>query len=675
VTRYDDFIAAVERHTGRPGKRVGKNVQLLCPAHDDHEPSLDVAEGENGSPLVRCRSRNCTYDDICHAIGHTPADFAPPTLDEWTPRGPAVAVYDYTDADGRLVFQVCRTASKQFPQRRPDPAASHGWRWNLEGVQPVLYRLPRILEAAKQNDVTVYVCEGEKDVHAVERAGGIATCNPGGAGKWRDDYGAAFAGVGRIVVIADNDQPGAAHARKVADSLTNVLNGDTPTVQIVHSLDGKDAADHLAAGHTLDELAPWEVTPLDTQTAPFTITVYTAAALAHLELPEPADPLVGPFLRRGMITLIGGLTGHGKTTWIAQAIKAAALGGGFLDAYADGDARVLVLDLEQHLHSIQRVIREAGLDDTELVDYAPIPEGLALDKRNDQLKELERVFAAVHYDVVVVDPFYKLHESDSSDELAARLLVALLRRWIKEHGFALLTATHCRKLPAGRNTITLDDLFGSSLFTRDPELVLGIQRHGTVTKLHVFKSREPGLEYGQVFEMLFSRSHGFSMKPDKDPAQAAAEQSELVARIVAYVKANPGVSTNGLKKGLKIGLPKLKNALQELAATYPEDDPNDEYRQNKTPPLLGAVRGSRDSDLWYPLNHAALTYPENLSEQVKLDEPPPIKEASYSDLSEPLYKGEGGQDDEGDSDELQFIHAAEPGYYEDVDPPPEDEAA
>ena len=35
---------------------------------------------------------------------------------------------------------------------------------------------------------TVYVVEDEKDVHALERAGEVATYNPVGAGKWRADY-------------------------------------------------------------------------------------------------------------------------------------------------------------------------------------------------------------------------------------------------------------------------------------------------------------------------------------------------------------------------------------------------------------------------------------------------------------------------------------------------------
>ena len=60
--------------------------------------------------------------------------------------------------------------------------------------------------------------EGEKDVHALERAGVVATCNPGGAGKWREEYSEVLREA-VVVIIADKDKPGQAHARQVMASL------------------------------------------------------------------------------------------------------------------------------------------------------------------------------------------------------------------------------------------------------------------------------------------------------------------------------------------------------------------------------------------------------------------------------------------------------------------------
>lgn len=186
---YLEFVAAVESVTGRQGRRMGRNIRLLCPAHDDRNPSLDVAEGDDGRPLVLCRA-GCSYEAICEAI-----DWAPrrePNL-LWTPAGDAVAVYDYVDESGRLLFQVRRAAGKRFYQCRPDPTSKSGWRFNLDGVRRVPYRLPEVVTAVARGD-EVFVCEGEKDADAVRAAGAVATCNPGGAGKWRPEYTATLAG-------------------------------------------------------------------------------------------------------------------------------------------------------------------------------------------------------------------------------------------------------------------------------------------------------------------------------------------------------------------------------------------------------------------------------------------------------------------------------------------------
>jgi hypothetical protein len=244
-----DLVDLIERRSGRSGRRVGRNIRLLCPVHDDHHPSLDVAEAPEGSPLVICRSCGATLVKVCDALGVPVADFLPArdgVADvEWLPTGgKAVAVYDYEDAAGQLVQQVIRDDRKEFPQRRPDPSSKTGWRWNLQGVTQVPYRLPRLLEQCQLGGI-VHVVEGEKDVHAVERAGGVATTNPGGAGKWRDAYSEHLRGAGAIVIVADNDPAGLAHADDVARSLRSVLAAECPRVSIVSSPTSLQSTRHM----------------------------------------------------------------------------------------------------------------------------------------------------------------------------------------------------------------------------------------------------------------------------------------------------------------------------------------------------------------------------------------------------------------------------------------------
>ena len=154
------------------------------------------------------------------------------------------AHYDYVDESGALLFQVVRFFPKDFRQRRPDGAS---WVWNLNGTRRVPYRLPGVIQAVRDG-IPIYVVEGEKDVHSIERAGGVATCNPGGVGKWREEFSAYFEAAASVVVVADADEPGRKHASAVAAALRVAVRD----VRVVSPKAGKDASDHLAAGFGLD---------------------------------------------------------------------------------------------------------------------------------------------------------------------------------------------------------------------------------------------------------------------------------------------------------------------------------------------------------------------------------------------------------------------------------------
>jgi hypothetical protein len=153
--------------------------------------------------------------------------------------------YDYTDEQGRLLFQVVRYYPKGFRQRQPD---GDGWKWSIRGVRPALYRLPQLLK--RQNE-PLFICEGEKDVHTFESLGLLATCNPMGAGKWRTAYTDTLRPrQGQVVIVPDNDDPGRKHALMVAADLLRA----NCQVHILELPRGKDISEWKAAGGTLDEL-------------------------------------------------------------------------------------------------------------------------------------------------------------------------------------------------------------------------------------------------------------------------------------------------------------------------------------------------------------------------------------------------------------------------------------
>lgn len=222
-------------------KANGAGFIARCPAHEDHRQSLSVSEGEDGRVLLNCFA-GCQAVAICEAIDMKLADLFP--AKEKRSRE-ILATYDYTDEAGGLLYQVVRFAPKDFRQRRPDGAG--GWIWNLKDTRRVLFGLPAILEAVEVG-MTVWVAEGEKDVLVLRGIGGLATCNPAGAGKWRDEYSEVLRGA-RVAIVADRDEPGREHAQQIAAS----LEGVAATVRIVEAAEGKDAADHIAAGYGLEE--------------------------------------------------------------------------------------------------------------------------------------------------------------------------------------------------------------------------------------------------------------------------------------------------------------------------------------------------------------------------------------------------------------------------------------
>jgi hypothetical protein len=161
------------------------------------------------------------------------------------PKGQIVTTYDYHDAAGKLIFQVCRMKPKSFRQRRPD--GNGGWIWDINGVSLVPYHLPEIIPAA-----LVYVCEGEKDVDRLRAAGLTATCNPMGAGKWRSEYSAHLQGK-FVGVLTDNDVAGHYHAQDVARKLHGIA-GNVKVVDLPGLPDKGDVSDWLAAGGTPEQL-------------------------------------------------------------------------------------------------------------------------------------------------------------------------------------------------------------------------------------------------------------------------------------------------------------------------------------------------------------------------------------------------------------------------------------
>lgn len=456
-------------------RKCGGYWMVRCPAHDDKQASLSVAAGKEHPVVFSCKA-GCETADILAAVGLSWADLCKPRQDrqeveEWTPRGPAVAVYDYADENGNLLFQVLRTANKDFPQRVPDHSRKTGWRWSLGDTRRVLYRLPKILGAI-QDGAVIFVAEGEKDVHALEAAGAVATCNPGGCGAgWRSEYSESLRGA-IVRVVADADAPGRRHARGVAAS----LEGIAAAVEIIEAAgDCKDAADHLAAGHTLADF-------LVTKQAGEVATPDLAPDLYEFLAQEfPAEDWVIPgLLERGDRLIWTGREGLGKTVVTRQLAVGAAAGIHPFDDRIFRPSKVLFIDCENPVRKSQRRFRE--LEAIARYKRRPVPQGgfriihrpeaIDLSREEESTWLIERV-TAHKPDLLVIGPLYKLHALDINDELAARAIVSVLDKARAQADCAVIIEGHAPHGEEGRNR-TLRPV-GSSLFMRWPEFGYGIK--------------------------------------------------------------------------------------------------------------------------------------------------------------------------------------------------------
>lgn len=457
-----------------PLRPSGADWAAKCPAHEDHHPSLTVGVTDTGKVLLRCQA-GCEQASVLAALeqlGVRSEDLRgdeQPGRAEWTPHGDAIAVYDYCDENGATLFQVLRTADKQFPQRRPDRLTKSGWTWKLGDCRRVPYKLPALIAGVAAGR-PVWIVEGEKDTETLIGTGQVATCNPGGAGKWRAEYAALFAGA-RVSVVADRDRPGQAHARQVADGLAGVA----AQVRVVEPAEPhKDITEHLRAGLTIHDVVVTRQSgePIKPDLAP--------DLHAILESTDPDfDWLVPGLLERGDRLVLTGWEGMGKSWLVRQFALCMAAGIHPFTAEPYGFLRVLMIDAENSQRQTRRVLRRMYPALEALGASVPRggcrfilrPEGFDLTQAEDADWLLERVIAH-QPDVLFIGPLYRLHAADPKEEGAARAMVGAIDRARVRANCAVVLEAHAGHASglAGRSVRPL----GSSLLMRWPEFGYGI---------------------------------------------------------------------------------------------------------------------------------------------------------------------------------------------------------
>jgi len=254
-----DRLRAALKAAGCRPRYEGRGLRAYCPnCQADgkaHDPALK-ADDHEGNVLFHCHGAgSCQGGKILERLR---LDWSDVKTNEPGRPGPTrpreVKRWTYTDENDHPLFDVVRLepgeGGKRKTFRHHMPGKKSG---GIGNVRRVLFRLRGVIDAVRDGS-TIYLVEGEKCADAVNDCPDVdrifATTNPGGAKNWRDEYADPLIGAARVVVWRDRDRDGEHWSRCVAASLAKRRIPH----QIVESAHAHDAADHLAAGHALDNV-------------------------------------------------------------------------------------------------------------------------------------------------------------------------------------------------------------------------------------------------------------------------------------------------------------------------------------------------------------------------------------------------------------------------------------
>jgi hypothetical protein len=264
--------------------------------------------------------------------------------------------YTYFNADGTQAYMVGRWEKAGYRKSiRPGyiDEMDNFHKGLPNGATPIPYNLPAVLESD-----FVVVVEGENKVSALLALGICATCNTGGAGKWRGEYAAYFKGKA-VFVLPDNDNPGKNHAEAVAASLAPVA-ASVKIVELPGLPDKGDILDWLKmTGNDAERLrALMNDAPFFKPEKKAGLVLLSSDELVTMEIAPRGHTLYPVIPEQGLVMLFAP-RGIGKTL-LAMSIANTVAGGGALFGGKSGPAwfaskarRVLYIDGEMPLHAMK----------------------------------------------------------------------------------------------------------------------------------------------------------------------------------------------------------------------------------------------------------------------------------------------------------------------------------
>jgi hypothetical protein len=231
IKGYEKLLS---RFPGEHRRKSKTDADVICPVHNDHNPSLGVDLRQNGADpkiVLNCRSQGCEYSEILHAVGLTDADLKLQEKNAVKEYGCTLDAYAasknlplkfLTSDDVALEDGTCyvKALGKEIPAVEIPYADRDGeiltnryriavggddkFRWE-KGSTTTLYGLHKLEEAEKAE--YVLLVEGESDCHVAWYRGLPAVGVPG-VDNWRDAWAPHLDGIPKIFVMVEPDEAG-----------------------------------------------------------------------------------------------------------------------------------------------------------------------------------------------------------------------------------------------------------------------------------------------------------------------------------------------------------------------------------------------------------------------------------------------------------------------------------
>lgn len=471
-------------------KRSGKGWISLCPAHDDHNPSLSIDEGRDGRALLCCQSRRCSQGSIVAAMGLTLKDLMPDnrkTASMMAPKPPRekpartfatareaianleaqhgkrAALWTYYNGNGKPCGAVVRWDGPDGKDIRPIAKIKGGWIIGAMRSPRPLYRLPEIRDADPAT--TASVTEGEKAAEAARSIGLLATTSAGGSQAAKFTDWSPLAGRS-VVVLPDNDEAGEKYRNDVIELLHKLNPPATVRVVELPGLsDHGDIVDWLLRFNGDKQAALAELKQL-TDAAPVVETradsPKTSGAPIIVELadvkPEPVSWLWPGRIALGKLSLIAGDPGLGKSFLTLDIAARVSRGAQWPDRRGETNPAggVVLLSAEDDpADTIRPRLDAAGADVTRIallqavtvLDRDSGTAGEAFFSLATDLAALETAIARkADCRLVIVDPVSAyLHGIDSHVNADVRSVFGPLADLASRRRVAIVAVTHLRK--------------------------------------------------------------------------------------------------------------------------------------------------------------------------------------------------------------------------------------